>query len=539
MDAHRCVSPTSFTVYDLKNPFSCFDFVDNNFPAFPSKPLSGGIPSARRIFSLARAFNAQTLIMENIPAKGMIATENDAIARVYSDYHTGPLHRLSFWRKGFKTIRGLDNAEDTDLIGYAILKRDILTTKASRGEWHVFESVFPKYDHRHNCVPNPKSYRVLVGSKQFSVKGLLYCQQNNLNKACAHVALRSLLSRMVPEGDISYDRINKIVAEKNPGFNPGNGLSPQQMRLVFEACGVPYADIDYEEEEKSNPNIRTDIPFQKYLYAGIESGCGGLLGFSMSGPQADESKHIIPFFGHTFNKDTWAPDADVAYFNIGGGVGYMPSDSWTSSFIGHDDNFGANFCVPRLYVRPEQVQYVVELRNNSTRYGGLIAEAQALQFLYSVGANLDPKNVWSRRLAHYSHPNVQRVILRAICVDKKVYLRHLSEISDWEGHKELRELPRTLAKFLPRKLWVVEISLPQLFPTNERKAGEIVLNVERKRDVRKDPSRAIDYNLFLMARLPGEYFLLNAVNQFGPSFSVVKSKVKSHVALLRLEGAIV
>ena len=538
MDAHRLADPTSFATHDLRGSFSCFDFVDEHFRAFPNQRLSG-IPAARRIFSLARSFDAETLVVEDITPCGLVQDEIDEIAALYPDYAPAGLQRLSFWRKAFRTPRGLDSADDGDLIGYAILKRDVVPTTPDRSEWHVFEAVFPKYDHRHNCVPCPKSHAVAVGQERFSIPGLLYCQQNRLNKACAHVALRSLLTRMLPEGDIAYSRMNMIAAQGHGQHAPSDGLTPQQMRRILTTCGVTFSDVDYEQEEKKNPTVRTDVPFQKYLYAGIESGFGGLLGFSMSGPQADESKHIIPFFGHTFNKDTWAPDADVAYFNIGGGVGYVPSSSWTSSFIGHDDNFGANFCVPRLYASPQQVQYVVELRGANTEYGGLIAEAQALQFLYSVGGDLDQTNPWSRRLAYYAHPAVQRVILRAVGVDRETYVRHLTDIRDWQGHREIRALPQALADFLPDLLWVVEVSLPQLFPANERKVGEIVLNAGRPRDETKDPSAEIDYGLFLMARLPGEYILLRAVNQYGPSFSVVRSRLKSHVELLRLEGSIV
>ncbi len=529
MDAHRLVSSKALDVYDLKPPFSCFDFLDERF---------AGIPAVRRLFSLARSFDAETLVVEEIPPCGLIENEVVEISSRYPDYALSGLRRLSFWRKTFKTRRGVISAGDSDLVGFAILKRDVVPSKPERDEWHVFEAVFPKYDHRHNCTPCPGSYSVSIGAGQFVVRGLMYCQQNGLNKACAQVALRSLLSRVLPDGDISYERMNAIAATVQQAFDPADGLSPQQIRAILDENGISYDDIDYSEEEKKNPNVRRDIPFQNFLYAGIEAGCGGLLGFSMSGPRADESKHIIPFFGHTFNKDTWAPDADVAYFNIGGGVGYVPSASWTSSFIGHDDNFGANFCVPRLYVKPEQVQYVVELRRDGVEYGGLIAEAQALQFLYSVGTHLDTRNAWSRRLEFYSHPEVQRVILRAVCADRDTYLSHLAAIMDWDGHRENPALPKALREFLPDTVWVVEISLPQLFPANERKVGEIVLNAVKPRDQEKDPTSEIDYSLFLMARLPGEYVLLRSINQYGPSFSRVPSRLQSHVELIRLEGSI-
>ena len=522
---HRLVVAKSLKIFDLIQPFSCFEFIEHHL---------NGLSSAQRIFSIARSFKAKTLVVEEISSAGIIEEEIHDISVLYSDYKFSALKRISFWNKSFKITRSLKSTDNSDFIGYAILKQDFVPSKAERQQWHIFEAVFPKYNHPHNCIPLSKSYEITVGSKQYSAHGIMYCQQNGLNKACAQVAVRSLLSRLLPDGDISYRQINNIAAGVNPGFNPGDGLSPQQIRAILDKCKIQYDDIEYTEEEKNNPNVRYDIPFHKFLYAGIESGCGGLLGFSMSGPEADESKHIIPFFGHTFNKDTWVPDADTAYFKIGGGVGYTPSENWTSSFIGHDDNFGPNFCVPRLYVRPEQVQYVVELRQNNVKYGGLIAEAQALLFLYSVTPYLDNKNIWTKRLAWYSNQKVQRVILRAVCVCRENYINHLSTITDWQNNCETSALPKALVQFLPEKLWVVEVSLPQLFPANERKVGEIVLNAEINRDKTKDPASEIDYGLFLLARLPGEYVLLKSVNQYGPAFSTIPSQIHSHVELLSI-----
>ena len=271
MDAHRLVNSTTPSIHDLRRSFSCFDFVDENFQ---------GLRSARRLFSLARSSDATTLVVEDIEPRGVIADEIAEISQRHSDYIPGEVHRLSFWRKAFKTAQGLDSAGQHDLVGYAILKRDILPSGPPRDEWHVFEAVFPKYDHRHNCVPCPKSYAVAAGHNRFVVQGLMYCQQNAVNKACAQVALRSLLSRVVTDGDIAYSRINEIAACVSGGFDSAQGLSPQQMRAILDDYGVAYDDIDYEEEEKHNPDIRRDVPFQSFLYGGIEAGCGGLLGFS-------------------------------------------------------------------------------------------------------------------------------------------------------------------------------------------------------------------------------------------------------------------
>jgi len=337
LDDHRRAVAEELEILLLEPPFSFFDFIEERF---------GDYDSIRRVCSLARSFSAETLIVETLPPCGIILEENEDILVCYPDYRNEQLLRLSFWKEAV-TRDSLAAIADDDLIGYAILKQDVVKS-INLNRWHVFEAVFVKYEHEHNCVPRPGTYRLTVGHKEFEIIGVLYCQQNGLNKACAQVALRSLLSRIVPEGDLSYRRINEIGKTVNPGFDPGDGLTVPQFQRIFTEFGLRFNDIDYTQGDS---RLREELPYQKYAYAGLESGCGSLVGFRLAGRELrEEAKHIIPFYGHTFNKDTWVPNADISYFRIGEGVGYVPSESWTSSFIGHDDNFGPNFCIPRLYI---------------------------------------------------------------------------------------------------------------------------------------------------------------------------------------------
>ena len=523
MDTHRCVPALSVKVFPIRKGFSCFDFVEDRY---------GDLASLRRCFSLARSFDFQTLVIEPIPPRGMIQDENDELATLFPGYACAVLERLSFWRCDFDKASGIDSATDDDLIGYAIVKHDRIPAKA-KASGHVFEAAFRKYDHSHNCVPCRRLYTVQVGNRDLSIPGRLYCQQNELNKACAQVALRSLLSAILPDGDIAYSRINELARPAGKkGWSPADGLSADQIRKVLDDLGVGYRDINYGETEKKDPAIRQSHPFQKYLYAGIESGSGALLGFSMAGPGLNEpGKHIIPFFGHTFNKDTWVPDAQQSYFDVGGGMGYLPSESWTSSFLGHDDNFGPNYCVPRLYVRPEQVDYVSELLSPGCRFSGVQAEAISIRFVYSFHPNIAKNaNRWLRRLALYSHPDVQQIVLRAVSASRDQYVAHLKEIEDWDGHRENPALPGLLAHLLPPTLWVVEISIPHLFPANERKLGEVVLDATNPLD-EADP---LSFAPFRLARVPTQYFLVSGVNKKTPQFIKVPSSLESHVELLRL-----
>jgi hypothetical protein len=522
MDRHRRIVSTNLLPLPIAAPFSCFDWVEQELTA---------TESIRRCFSLARSVNVQSVVVEDIPADGLIREENEELLSLVADHKMTGLKRLSFWTTPLIHTTDLLKVDASTLYGYAIVKRDTVPSRAMN-RWHVFEAVFRKYPHEHNCIPNQKQYTIRVGEREFAVTGVLYAQQNTLNKVCAHVALRTLLSRRLSAGDVSYRKLNDLAKSTGPGvYDPANGLGVQQIRAILRHFKVPFRDIDYVEEEKKDKKIRSSHPFQKFLYAGIESGCGGLLGFRMTGPKASTEKHIIPFFGHTFNKDTWVPDADRAYFNMGGGVGYIPSESWTSSFLGHDDNFGPNLCIPRLYVTPTQAEYVVELLQEGVAYGGVHAEAITLLFLYSLLPYMDPNtNLWIRRLMAAADPDSQRVVLRAVCIPRGQYLQHLRDARDWDGNQENPDLVKILETGLPETLWVVEISLPHLFPANERKVGEILLNPF----VPFDPQAPVDYGLFLLARLPGRLFVLKSGSGGTPSFLEVASGIVSHMSLLKV-----
>jgi hypothetical protein len=423
----------------------------------------------------------------------------------------------------FGTESQLQSVSGSELVGYAIVKCDAVPSQ-NVNQWHIFESVFKKYQHPHNYVHGAKSFALRAGTREFSVVGVLYCQQNSLNKACAHVALRSLCALHLPDTDLPYQKINELASVATGRFDPKNGLKATQIQAVLASLRLQFSDVDYEtltEEE------RGDLPYQKFLYAGVESGAGALLGFKFTGPDA-QGAHIIPFFGHTFNQDTWVPNADVAYFHVGENFRYIPSESWMSSLIGHDDNFGSNFCVPRFYATSQQVQYVVALHPTGIQYSGVIAEAIAVDYLYALLPDLSARGVkWLDRLAKYTAR--QEVILRALALTKVQYREHLKEMQDWNSRRENPVLCAALSDYLPERVWMIEVSVPELFPANKRKLGEIVL------DATRSAGTEADFSTFVLARFPGRYLLLRAVENHHPEFANVTSLLQSHTPLYSKE----
>ena len=508
----RLVHPEAIQIVDLDRPFSNFAFADKMF--------QGSFP-IRRLFSQARSRQCRTLVLEDVSPRSAIEDENTEIERLFSDYSMQGLKRLSFWKPSFTSSSDLSARSSEDCIGFALLKLDSCPSR-KYFSWHIFESVIKKYEHHHNYVPCSKTFEFRAGEFLFRTSGVLYCQQNSLNKACAQVALRSICATYLENCDLTYSQINDSAFHSNEDFQPWRGLKTEQIPRVLAGLKIPYFDFDYHDNEA----IGKKVPYQRLLYSGVESGAGALMAFSMSGPGASAVGHMIPFFGHTFNEDTWAAIAEGAYFNIGSVIKYIPSDSWLSSFIVHDDNFGSNLCIPKAYLQRENAKYVIVLLPKGFQYNALYAEVAASDYFYSLVPNLVTlSNSWLNRLIDYC--TQQKLILRVVPVTKQSYLDHLKNSSDWEGHCENEAILAHLEAIKPDLMWMIEVSIPDLFSTNKRKIGELLL------DATLPFSSEVDFTLFVLARFPGIYLFLEGLENNGePQFLTVPSEIISHIELL-------
>jgi len=119
----------------------------------------------------------------------------------------------------------------------------------------------------------------------------------------------------------------------------------------------------------------------------------------------------------------------------------------------------------------------------------------------------------------------------AICLTAQEYIRHWRTAKDWQANIESRDLCSAVRPLLPGQLWVVEVSVPELFPSNVRKVGEIILDATQK------PTAQRDFRLFVCARVPGSLLVLQDVSAAGvPLFFSVPSRLQSHTPLFGCEA---
>lgn len=517
-DLARLAKGRVIAAENFARPFSNFQFLLQN---------GWFTPSIRRVFSEARRSCARSFAIEELESSRETEDETTELSRLDPAFRESVLTRITFWAEKWESHADYSPPADA-LLGYMILRSDSFSDQGEPAV-HVFESVFRKFDHFHNFIPCETTFNLCCGDSLFNVAGVMYCQQNGRTKACAQVALRSLLATHFSGRPIFYSEINSIAGQ----LTPANGLSSEQIRNVLEAFGINYREIDYTTEEANRENI----PYGKLLYAGLENGCGGLLGFTLAGPTAD-SAHIIPFFGHTFNQDTWAPRAQNAYFHVGSELAYIPSDEWVSSFVGHDDNFGSNYCVPKRFVGKERVDYVVALLPGNVKTDPLQAEVAGASVLYTLFDFVPrrfSRTLWHKALAAFVE--MKDVVLRTHAIDRDAYHRHLENLEDWDG-ETIGDDVRNFTRILPESLWMIELSIPELFATNYAKLGEIIIAGDAEFDTTDDMTEEELLRMYLdkvvLARFPGVILIrLSSADENGDvRFVPVECRIKGHSPLL-------
>jgi hypothetical protein len=182
-----------------------------------------------------------------------------------------------------------------------------------------------------------------------------------------------------------------------------------------------------------------------------------------------------------------------------------------------------------MYIESDKVVYVVEVFRPDICYGGMQAEALALNALYSLlPSAVSVSNKWISRLLQWTMK--QQVVFRAQAMSRDEYVEHLCSLNDWEGNSENPDLCNLLGQEMPEYIWAVEVSTPQLFPANERKLGEIVLDATKELDLDDDSSVN---EVFIFARLPEMYLLGGEITNGNPQFTQVPSMLVSHTELIK------
>jgi hypothetical protein len=495
----------------IEKHFSNFLYIDEKY---------GSNPVLRRIFSLARKHSYQSLLIDKITEEecALLAHENNALSTRRPDYKGSEVHRISF----FKSQKGRQPGM-FDFLGYVVFKRDYFSTQPQPRD-HVFESVTPPFRQaeQNNFIHCQRRYEVNTSLGKFPVCGVLYAQQNDTTFVCAHVGLRSTLACILPDADISYERLNTLagIDHKNRQVGNGAGLTPADIEKILAGLNLPFEKLVHEPSQQLN--LPTD--YQRYLYGFVESGFPALVGFELDDPNPignRQSRHAIPVFGHTFNEDTWLPQAQRAYF--GSKLSYYPSENWLSTFVVHDDNFGPYYCLPRHFLKQNSFRILFGLKRSATTFTALQAEAIGFAFMDAIVRRIPQTgNDWYDRFSVFTRQGW--LVLRTSLVKKEDYLEHAQSTRAWDGTSLEAELHQKLGDCLPPLFWQIEASAPELFASSRRKFGEVLLPCD------KPLPTSLNRPFMLATRLPGVLF----IQRGEPQLEVFPTNLKSHTPLFTM-----
>lgn len=549
----RLAAPTGDVgFHPIERPESFFRLLEEEFGAVPTENDGHQFMPLSRICSQAREHRVATVVIENLPNVGDLAEENEDLETKETWNGNHVAKRISFFRSHLEKTTDLDSANSDEFIGYFIWKEDYRKGTSKKAMRRVYEAVIPTVPAPWRCIRPGKAWEVSVGGKSFSVNGHLFCQQNSVTNVCAHAAARSVASLYHPAGDMTFREMNALMdqgdKEKKGIADISDGLSISNIVRILESAGAECSVYECHDLVES-PLF---VSYQRWLYECIESGYPGILVFGDSAGRSAEKPflHSVPVFGHTFNQDMWLPRAETSHFSKAHTLGFIPSDFWMGSFIGHDDNFGPNYSIPRHYFRSmrpaendhpqypsvEGVACVVGTRPKRVKMRGMEAEIASMAILKEIQhrkLRTRREPAWLKRVSDHIKRN--HLVLRAIHVSKERYLEHLRSIKGWDTLAERLD-PRwvdDLGLMDANEFWMVEVSVPELFPTNKRKLGEVLLRSDSAGTQLQNENL---WGIFIGARLPGGWWRsAKGGNDAFPKLEEVPLTIVSHSSLYGCE----
>lgn len=351
-------------------------------------------------------------------------------------------------------------------------------------EWILDESFIRPERSGESYICAYTEKKINVGAHCLEVAGAIQHQQNAVTNCCAHVAIRSSLANL-RNSKVNIPTVKSINADVGIDHKKRmarTGLQTEEIANVIEAAGA--RPVVYVFDTSADNGICPEnggnslsggrrLNFDHILYLAIESGYPAILGFVGETGKG----HVVTVLGHTFNGNSWLPEANLDYSLklTDEGLGYIPSAFWTDNFIFHDDNFGPYYCLPSTFLK-NQVKVVIAVTDlDESDVFADEAEIQALGLTAELATVKWPERLnrkWANIL--FEHVNEGRGIARTTVARKSDYL---AELLGSRIVNRASEIFDHLMERLPNRFWISELSVPELFSANRAKIGEVIVDL--------------------------------------------------------------
>lgn len=471
----------------------------------PPKPL-------RSVLSYVRLLDLVTSGLEDLPSDGQDDEETRSRCAESGWGFERERQRLTFWRDRIDADTDLLSLPDEALAGYAIVTTDRITYAdgSTVPTTYVEEAFLPPTDEMYvHCT---RKTEVKVAGRVFRIPGVFFRQQCGFLTCCVHASVISTFNQLTgnPTARCTPHRINDLLDVSIPpkhasvcgvhtndvprivlglglgsrafGFVRGTGPDGQQ-RLVAE----------YGQDEQPE----RAMTLQHIAYLAVESGFPVVLGFGLAGTDeaealtaaANEAEvavdevlgHTAMIVGHTLSRRSWLAEAEPEYFDLPVADGsvhysYLHSSGWVGELVLMDENYGPYYTVDARWldrlkwaVADVVTPHGVEFLAPEAETLAVVALPDALGRVF-VDEDLDAADEWTKRL--FDTVGEGKAVLRTTRQDKADYIGRLAA---WSADA-LCDLPAAVDPLLDEVFWLVEASIPELYPINQGKLADVLIN---------------------------------------------------------------
>ncbi|RKY09852.1 MAG: hypothetical protein DRP66_01150 [Planctomycetota bacterium] len=492
----------------------------------------------RRFLTLMRKMSARSYIEEQLSPGAELLDEKHMAEQRFGVPVGIKATRLTFFASfpPSKVWSNKTELPDTHLLGYAVLvtlelpneKIGYLLEAVIQTPRIAFsgisdgggEEIVP-VEVANYYIHNYREYKTTVGiassksNRDFTIIGNFFTQQNNLTSTCGHASLRMIVnsakSAFLGYGKmdkLTNRRINEILdldfssPEKTVGYYKGDasstkrGLNRDDIEKVVKSLGGQLTVVDFSGEIAAE--------YDEIMYPMVESSFPTILEIKGWNTATRETyAHAVAIMGHTWNSDRWEPEANIGYGNYPRRP-YIRASSWVCHYLMSDDNYGMNVTLPSDMIRNDIVPYK-NPKLHATRIMSITPKIRILGYdAQEIAVDIAKKLVQETRLSTKwfwldelrRKVKSRNLVARTIFLTRNEYLSYLKE-QESRGNLEPSKEQMTQFQSVPTKLWVTEITIPNLYAGNKMKLGDVLINATASKV-------AADNNeCFVLAWLPG------------------------------------
>lgn len=430
-----------------------------------------------RILAMVEESGCTHIVTEENPEEKEFAEEHNRFYKNVFTTTSDSVDRLHFFTGHIEEISEIEH-NDARYLGYCDIRP--LRPPSISGAL-LDQKVFIKKNNNFLFLVCKRSFDIAFNGKSLKVEAFPYVQQDGRIIRCAQAALTSI-STFYENGKTGPD-FTEIASEIPTGHRsiPSPGMTGQQIGRSLEAMGQEAVLYEYWSDNSEN------VPLQhreQIIYRYLESGIPVLVGVV-----AGTEMHALVIVGHTFTPDSWGAQTRTDYFrHPKTGFIYHCCTNWIERFVVQDDNLG-----PYTLILSDFLQYygckliavglppgIFCMAEDAEAFVGDLLSPRGHNIINtfdhyrnefkSSGKTIHPEtDLWYDQFK--VHTNKDELVLRT-------YLRTSSQWKEkaktLDTYPEYKDLLDTLP--LPERVWVVEISWPQIFRHGRRLCGEIIID---------------------------------------------------------------